>query len=134
MCATQRLGLAASTGLRHQRQPGDGVEVMNSGGLRLVNANTCGVKTSDICRGPAGFFSGESRQGPPQSRSLGTTVTPAVWLILSASVLLPCPQPSSYISALPVSGWSEIKVRPLCSILKSGHSSHSPFPGKGNSF
>lgn len=89
--------------------------------------HTLRVKTSDFSRG-------KSHQCALQSRSLGTPVIPALWLILAFSALLPCPQPSVHILALPGFGCSEIKVGSLFSVLKSGHWSHSPSPRKGNSF
>ena len=85
------------------------------------------VKTSD-------FSSGKSHWCPLQSRSLGTPVILALWLILAFSALLPCPQPSVHILAFPGFGFSEIKVGSLFSVLKSGHWSHSLSPRKGNSF
>lgn len=90
------------------------------------------MKASGISRGPVGFSSGKSHRCPLQSRSLGTPVTPALWLILVISALLPCPQPCVHISALPIWGCSEIKVGSLFSVLKSGR--WSPSPCKGNSF
>lgn len=89
-------------------------------------------EASDIFRGTVAFYSNESHWGPLQDRSLGTTVTPPVLLILVASALLHCSQSFLYISVLLVSGQDE--VGPLCSVLKAGHSPYSPFPCKGNSF
>ena len=68
-------------------------------GLRQLvagNTNTCGTKTSEICRGSTvvvlavGFFSRESCWGLLQSSLLGTMVTPIAYLILVAPALLPC--------------------------------------------
>ena len=60
------------------------------------------VKTSD-------FSSGKSHRCPLQSRSLGTPVFLALWLILAFSALLPCPQPSVHILAFP--GFGSVKSK-----------------------
>lgn len=68
------------------------------GFTQLVSAttNTCRVKTDEICRQSTaavliiGFFSRKSCWDGLQNRSLGTVVAAAVWLLLVASVLLPC--------------------------------------------
>ena len=101
-------------------------EVKSREGLRwLVSANVsiCGAKPSDICRGSAAavlaisYFGGKRCWGL-QSRSQGTTITSAAWLMLVALALFPCSSPSLFISALPVSGWGETQVGPLLSAPK----------------
>lgn len=63
--------------------------------LKLVNSNTCGMKTDEICRKfvvvtlAISFNSGQKLWAPFQSRSLGTVVILAVWLIL-IDPTLPC--------------------------------------------
>lgn len=67
------------------------------------NGNTCEVKTSEICKGSTmaalaiGFFSGEICQGVLQSRSLGTVLTLAPWLILVAPSLFLCSYSFLYV-------------------------------------
>ena len=108
-----------------------------------VNANTYGVKTDKICRDSIaivlaiGFFSGESYWGFLQSRSLGTGVALAVWLILLAPALLPCSWMSLYVSDLLVSGQDEANAG-LSRSAPKGWGSWSltvfSFSHKGNSF
>lgn len=81
------------------------------------------MKAGEICRVftaavlVIGFFSGASCWACLQSRSLGTAIIPAAWLILIAPAFLPHSYPALYVSDLPV--WvSETKVGPECGALK----------------
>lgn len=93
----QRPKLAASEDLGQQQgKSGERVEIESKDGFRRLvslNVNTCVAKNCDICRVHAavlatGFLSGKRCWGPLQSRTLGTMVTPAVWLISVAPDLL----------------------------------------------
>lgn len=88
-----------------------------------MNAKTCVTKTVKICRGSMAavltisFFNGKSFWGPLQSRSLGTTIAPAVWLILIFLTLLPCFLQSLCKSGLPVSRRGKTKADSSCSAM-----------------
>lgn len=48
-----------------------------------------------------------------------TAITPSVWLMLVAHVLLPCSQLSEYCTALLVAGWGEADAGPSCKAWKA---------------
>ena len=75
----------------------------------------------------------QSCWGHLQSRPLGAVFTSSAWLILIASVFLPCSKLSLYISALLVSWWDETEGVPPKG-GKAGHSPCSLFPREGNYF
>lgn len=112
--------------------------------LMLANANTCGLKVGEICRGSAVailalIFSVVKstdcvcKAGHCEPLSIISTA----WLLLAALALLPSSYLSLYISALPVSRWGETEVTPSCGAPGAGeacHSLHSSFPREGNAF
>lgn len=60
--------------------------------LASMNSKNCELWTGEICQRclvAVGFFSGKSCWGHPQSRSLGTVVTPPAWQVLVAPSFLP---------------------------------------------
>lgn len=81
-----------------------------------VFVKTCGAKATEIGKASSvavlviDFCSCKSCWSPLQSST--------AWLLLVALALL-CSYPSVYVSALPVSGWDETEVGPLCIAPKS---------------
>lgn len=109
--------------------------------LMLANANTCGLKVGEICRGSAVailalIFSVVKstdcvcKAGHCDPLSIISTA----WLLLAALALLPSSYLSLYISALPVSRWGETEVTPSCGAPGLGKLvTHytAPFLGRG---
>lgn len=71
---------------RGQEMKLEGLRQLVSVNMKTRGAKTSAMKPAEVCSScvVAGFFSGETCWGPPQSMPLGTMRTPSVWLTLAA--------------------------------------------------